>query len=857
MASGDTRLAGERPADTPDSPPLAIAAALRRLSFPALAAHDVEGVHATLAQELIEVFGADHAHVTQIATDRATGRGVQYVPGEGSAAVAATYTHSLDGPSGVVKVALSGVPMVIPDAPRSEDVNQVLVDRFGVSSAVFLPVIFDEGPLAVAVLCWAEPHTVSSRELALMMLLSDQCAATLAVIDMRASLNAQAEREAALARAASALNARLDLQAVLETLCHEGAVALNGDVTGFYLGDGETGGVAVAAHGLAAGSDWYGFVMRPGEGVAGQVLQTGRTVVSNAYQSEVAVPDTDELRSVNTAVAVPVRWDDQLKGALSVGFRTMRPVTDVDIETLQAMADLAAVACSNAEAFERAQIAARTDSLTGLLNHGALHVRLNEEIARVSRSGEPLSCLLVDLDHFKVVNDAHGHLVGDQILRQVAGAIADEFRAYDGLGRFGGDEFVLVLPGVDTEGATEAAHRLRRSVDRAMHDEALSEVSASVGVARWREPLTSGELLDRADRALLVAKRKGKDQVAVAGRQTEAELARLDAAGSEPSALLADLWDMVSQCDHPREVLTRLPALLTESLRLADCVLVHPKLLGDPDLLLRRVDGAIARTSLPALREALALTAPLPLLEITGAHAAVALQHDGELHGLLIMRSDESPFPLASLRLAELISGQAVTALIGQVGGASRTAVGALAAAIDARDNYTHVHSEQVVALATGVARRLGLSDRDVELIRDAAMLHDVGKVAIPNEILYKPGPLDDAEWAVMREHPVIGERIIRRTPELVAIAPIVRHEHERWDGDGYPDGLSTTDIPVGSRVILACDAYNAMITTRPYREPMADADARAELEAGAGTQFDPDVVDALLAVLTEQTAAV
>ena len=165
----------------------------------------------------------------------------------------------------------------------------------------------------------------------------------------------------------------------------------------------------------------------------------------------------------------------------------------------------------------------------------------------------------------------------------------------------------------------------------------------------------------------------------------------------------------------------------------------------------------------------------------------MALQHDGELHGLLVMRSDESPFPLASLRLAELISGQAVTALIGQVGGASRTAVGALAAAIDARDNYTHVHSEQVVALATGVARRLGLSDRDVELIRDGAMLHDVGKVAIPNEILYKPGPLDDAEWAVMREHPVIGERIIRRTPELVAIAPIVRHEHERWDGERLP----------------------------------------------------------------------
>ena len=103
-----------------------------------------------------------------------------------------------------------------------------------------------------------------------------------------------------------------------------------------------------------------------------------------------------------------------------------------------------------------------------------------------------------------------------------------------------------------------------------------------------------------------------------------------------------------------------------------------------------------------------------------------------------------------------------------------------------------------------------------------------------------------------MREHPVIGERILRRTPELEPIAPMVRHEHERWDGGGYPDGLSGADIPVGSRIILACDAYNAMITQRPYREPMSSEEAIAELEENAGTQFDPAVVDALLAVLAD-----
>jgi putative nucleotidyltransferase with HDIG domain len=183
--------------------------------------------------------------------------------------------------------------------------------------------------------------------------------------------------------------------------------------------------------------------------------------------------------------------------------------------------------------------------------------------------------------------------------------------------------------------------------------------------------------------------------------------------------------------------------------------------------------------------------------------------------------------------------------------------VAALAAAIDARDNYTHSHSAQVVALSTEVARRLGLSENEVERIRDGAMLHDIGKVAIPNDILYKPGPLTETEWEIMQEHPVIGERILHRTPELRPIALLVRHEHERWDGKGYPDGIVGPAIPIGSRIIFACDAYNAMIAARPYREPMSHAEALLELRRGAGSQFDPDVVETLVGVLAEREALV
>ncbi len=177
-------------------------------------------------------------------------------------------------------------------------------------------------------------------------------------------------------------------------------------------------------------------------------------------------------------------------------------------------------------------------------------------------------------------------------------------------------------------------------------------------------------------------------------------------------------------------------------------------------------------------------------------------------------------------------------------------AVQALAAAIEERDNYTHEHSERVVHLARGVAMMVGLPNDEVEKIAHAALLHDVGKLAIPAEILEKNGPLTREEWNVMAEHPVVGERILMRTKDLGGLAPIVRHEHEHWDGTGYPDGLHGIRIPLGSRIILPCDAYIAMTASRPYRPAMTPDEAVAELRAGAGTKFDPEVIDALLDLL-------
>ena len=185
---------------------------------------------------------------------------------------------------------------------------------------------------------------------------------------------------------------------------------------------------------------------------------------------------------------------------------------------------------------------------------------------------------------------------------------------------------------------------------------------------------------------------------------------------------------------------------------------------------------------------------------------------------------------------------------------AHQDAIAGLAEALLERDRYTGEHSESVVELAASVARGLGLDDAETARIRQAALLHDIGKVAIPDEVLHKDGPLDDSEWEIMRQHPAIGERILRSIPGLGGVARIVRHEHERFDGGGYPDGLSGNEIPIGSRIILACDAYHAMTSDRPYRKAMEHSAAVRELAASAGTQFDPEVTEQLIGCLYGQS---
>jgi HD-GYP domain-containing protein (c-di-GMP phosphodiesterase class II) len=188
---------------------------------------------------------------------------------------------------------------------------------------------------------------------------------------------------------------------------------------------------------------------------------------------------------------------------------------------------------------------------------------------------------------------------------------------------------------------------------------------------------------------------------------------------------------------------------------------------------------------------------------------------------------------------------------------ASRQSTEVLLRALAERSPDMGVHLRDVAALAVATATKLSLPVEEVEQIWQAAELHDVGKVAIPDAILDKPAPLDAGEWAFIRRHTLVGERIIAAAPDLRRVSVLVRSSHENFDGSGYPDALTGDEIPLGARIIAVCDAFHAMTTDRPYRLRRDEQAALAELRRCAGTQFDPEVVETFCEVLASRTEAV
>jgi diguanylate cyclase (GGDEF)-like protein/putative nucleotidyltransferase with HDIG domain len=363
---------------------------------------------------------------------------------------------------------------------------------------------------------------------------------------------------------------------------------------------------------------------------------------------------------------------------------------------------------------------ARTDALTGLLNRRGFAEVIDHELERARRGGHGVSIVVGDLDHFKALNDRHGHGAGDLALQAFGRLCAAHGRRIDAAARIGGEEFALILPHTDEHGAFLVAERLRRA-QRDQPPRPDAPLSVSFGVATFpRHGAVGDALLHAADQALYAAKELGRDRSVIFSPEVASSLragARATAGGRE--------------------------------------------------------------------------------------HVAAVL---------------------------------------------------VLAETLDLRDSGTALHSRTVGRYAELVAEEVGLGPERVDRIRLAGLLHDVGKLGVPDHVLRKPGRLDPEEWAEIRKHPELGARILAGA-NLDDIAGWVLAHHERPDRGGYPFGLPGNEIPLEARILAVADAYEAMTADRVYRSALGHEAAMAELRAGGGRQFDGAVVEALLAALDRPAA--
>lgn len=400
-----------------------------------------------------------------------------------------------------------------------------------------------------------------------------------------------------------------------------------------------------------------------------------------------------------------------------------------------------------AEAYTKLEIAhatiqkqALTDGLTGLPNHRSVMDQFSKELYRTRRYERPLSVLFFDADHFKRVNDTYGHAVGDAVLCQIGQRTGNLIRGSDLLGRFGGEEFVILLPETGAKEANEVAERLRAVV--AAEPMAFSEVEGginmtlSIGLSTYpTDGSTEQELLSQADEAMYLAKRLGRNQVRIA--------------------------------KEARQVKT------------------------DIDL--------------------------LALLEQEG-------QKDSA------KREGVTPEQMREQYMVKIINW--------------------MLSSLERHDKRLSMSAHRVSDLAISTAQMMGLEPKEVSRIGMAALLHNVGKLAIPDRLLQKADQLSSEDHTQLQDYAELGGEILEISPFLSDLAPAVRHHKERWDGHGYPDHLQGEHIPLAARIIAVAETYNSMEGEYPYQASSISKEMIAKLQQGAGVQFDPRVVQAFTEML-------
>jgi diguanylate cyclase (GGDEF)-like protein/PAS domain S-box-containing protein len=539
------------------------------------------------------------------------------------------------------------------------------------------------------------------------------------VSDITDAKRAELEEDA-LRRAAIAIASDIPPRAVVALVAEEVAAVLEATACAVVQFDErEAEAVVVGAwsagtHGLHAGSR----LRLDSASAVARVHRTGETARSEEETAfdHVLPVDSRLAGAALSEVAAPVRMGRSLWGSIAVARIGERFPPDSE-ERLQRFCELVGLALANADARERLANLALTDYLTGLPNRRSFQERLAAEVGRAQRHGRPLALVVLDVDHFKEINDRFGHQVGDRVLVEFARRLSALARAGEEVARVGGEEFAWILPETDGAGAQVAAERARRRI-AAEPFPGVGRVTVSGGLCDLDQASGSTELFRLADVALYWAKGQGRNRI---------------------------------------------------------------------------------------------------------------VRYSPEVSEVLSAEERER-----RLRRAEALSG-----------------IRALAQAIDAKDTSTRRHSERVADLCERIALAAGWAPDAAVRLREAALVHDVGKIGVRDQVLSKPGRLTEEELAEVRQHPLLGARMVEGVLEPDQVA-WVRHHHERWDGAGYPAGLSGGDIPEGARMMALAEAWDAMTSVRAYAAALSVAEALAELRREAGRQFDPALAQVLCRLVEE-----